>query len=55
MTLSAISIDQAHEQNNKVVKTDAIAILNDEDTLLEWEISGPSLSEIIKTFEYTNR
>ena len=48
---SAIGIDQAHEQNNKIVKTDggAIGILDDENALLEWAISGPYISEMLKS------
>ena len=46
---SATGIDQAHEQNNKVVKIDggAIGILDDGRALLQWAISGPVISEMM--------
>ena len=52
---SAIGIDQAHEQNNKVVKVDggAIGILDNEQALLEWALSGPYISNIIQNYDCT--
>ena len=40
---SAMGIDQAHEQKNRSVKVDggAIGIMDNESSLLEWELSGP--------------
>ena len=39
---SNMGANQAHEQNNKVIKADggAIGIFDDESALLEWAISG---------------
>ena len=36
-------IDQAHEQNNKLVKIDggAIGILENQNALLKWAVAGP--------------
>jgi len=50
---SAIGIDQAHEQNNAVVKGDggAIGLTEDNDALRRWNIVGPLLSELINEFE----
>ena len=44
--------NQAHEQNNKVIKADggAIGIFDDESALLEWAISGPQIFEILSEF-----
>ena len=41
--------DQAHEQNNKVIKADggAIGILDNEIVLLVWATSGPQISEML--------
>ena len=48
-----MGFDQAHEQNNKIVKVDggAIGILEDADTLLEWSLAGPYISQIINGSE----
>ena len=48
--LSAMGIDQAHEQNNKRVKVDggAIGIMDNESALLEWALSGPYIAEMIQ-------
>ena len=50
---SAVPIDQAHEQNNKVVKGDggAIGLTKDYTKLLRWMISGPEVSRVISEFE----
>ena len=49
---SAIGIDQAHEQNNKIVKTDggAIGIFENEQALLDWTITGPYVADMISNF-----
>ena len=46
---SNMGANQAHEQNNKVVKADggAISIFDSESALLEWAISGPQIFEIL--------
>ena len=50
---SCIAEDQAHEQNNEGIKGDggAIGILNSEEALLKWEISGPVLAKILEQGE----
>ena len=41
--------EQAHEQNNKKVKTyvGTVGILNSPSTLLKWAISGPEIMKLI--------
>ena len=50
---SAVLIDQAHEQNNKVLKGDggAIGLTGDYAKLLRWMISRPEVSRVITDFE----
>lgn len=50
---SAITIDQAHEQNNKVVKGDggAVGLLQNPKALLRWMVAGPELARLIEEFE----
>ena len=50
---SSIAIDQAHEQNNKVVKGDggAIRFLQNPKALLRWMVAGPELARVIGEFE----
>ena len=47
---SRMGIDQAHKQNNKIVKVDggAIGILDDEAALLKWAVAGPIISKMIE-------
>ena len=47
---SNIGIDQAHEQNNKLVKThgSAIGILENSNELLRWALSGPVVAELCR-------
>ena len=42
--------DQAHEQNNKIVKVDggAIGFLDQSQALLDWSTAGPYIAEIIQ-------
>ena len=46
---SAIAIDHAHEQNNKVVKGDggAIGLMQNTSELLRWMVSGPEIGRLI--------
>ena len=46
---SSMSIDQAHEQNIKVVKVDggAIDILENESFFLKWVVSGPVRNDLL--------
>ena len=50
---SSIAIDQAHEQNNKVVKGDggAVGFLQNPKALLRWMVAGPELARVIGEFE----
>ena len=50
---SSIAIDQAHEQNKKVVKGDggAVGLLQNPKALLRWMVAGPELSRVIGEFE----
>ena len=45
-----MGIDQAHEQNNKILKTDGevIGILDYPTALLKWTFWRPVISEILK-------
>ena len=54
---SAIAIDQAREQNNKVIKGDdgTVGLTEDESALQKWMVSGPEISRLIEQFEYDNR
>ena len=47
---SNISIDQAHEQNNKLVKIDsaAVSILDSPQALLKWSVAGPEITSMLK-------
>ena len=49
----SLPIDQAHEQNNKIVKGDrgAIGLTESSTQLLRWMVSGPDISRIITDFE----
>ena len=46
---SCISDDQTHKQNNKRFKGNgsAVGILDSEESLLKWAISGPVLTKIL--------
>lgn len=50
---SSIGIDQAHEQNNKIVKVDggAIGLLENDAALLNWAISSPIISDMLSQSE----
>lgn len=50
---SSIAIDQAHEQNNAVVKEDggAVGITENPAALRRWMLAGPEISRIINEFE----
>ena len=50
---SAISVDHAHEQNNRYVKDDggAIGLTEDSLQLLRWMIAGPEIAGAIAEFE----
>lgn len=50
---STMSVDQAHEQNNALVKGDggAIGLLDNESALLRWMITGPELARLLNEFQ----
>ena len=50
---SAIAIDQAHEQNNKIIKGDggAIGLTEDPSALRRWMVAGPEISRILEQLE----
>ena len=52
-SFSALPIDHAHEQNNKIVKGDggAIGLTESPTQLMRWMVSGPEMSRIINEFE----
>ena len=54
---SNIGVDQAHEQNNKLVKIDggAIDILDNPNALLRWAVAGPVISLICKDAESVSK
>lgn len=49
----SIPIDQAHEQNNKIVKGDGgeIGLTESSSQLLRWIVAGPEISRIIDEFK----
>ena len=50
---SALAIDQAHEQNNAVIKGDggAVGLTEDPGALRRWMVAGPELSSLIVRYE----
>ncbi len=50
---SSISEDQAHEQNNKLVKIDggAIGILDNHISMMKWMVAGPEISRLLHSFD----
>ena len=48
-----MAIDQAHEQNNALVKGDggAVGLTEDVQALRRWMISGPEIARIVHDFE----
>ena len=53
---SNIGVDQAHEQNNKLIKIDggAISILDNSKALLRWDVAGHIVAQICKDGEAIN-
>ena len=49
---SGIPIDQAHEQNNALIKGDggAVGLTNNPSALLRWMIAGPEVSRVVEEF-----
>jgi hypothetical protein len=54
---SSMGVDQAHEQNNKIVKVEggAIGILDNETALMKWMIGGPEIARLVKEFYGRNQ
>ena len=50
---SALAIDQAHEQNNAVIKGDggAIGLTEDPSALRRWMVAGPEVSRLVAGYE----
>ena len=50
---SAIAIDQAHEQNNAMVKGDggAVGLTENPNALHRWMLSGPEMARLVNEFE----
>ena len=50
---SAIPIDQAHEQNNEVVKDSggAVGLTENPSAFKKWMVSGPEQARLLKEFE----
>lgn len=54
---SAIAIDQAHEQNNALVKGDggAIGLTENPSALHRWMVSGPEMARLINEFQISDQ
>ena len=52
-TFSSVALDQAHEHNNRYVKSDGgvIGITENESALLRWMTSGPQICQLVKSYE----
>ena len=52
-TFSAIAIDQAHKQNNAIVKGNcgAVGLAENASALQHWMVSGPEMARIIEEFQ----
>ena len=50
---SAMAIDQAHEQNNSIVKGDggAVGLTQNPAALRRWMLAGPEITRLIQEFE----
>ena len=50
---SSMAEDQAHEQNNKLVKIDggAIGILDNQKALMKWMVAEPQIVEMLESFD----
>ena len=53
---SNMGADQAHDENEKVIKADgrAVGILDNESVLLKWATSGPHISEMLSDLSYNS-
>ena len=50
-----MAIDQAHKQNNALVKGDggAVGLTENPKALLRWMVAGPETARVIQQFEIT--
>jgi hypothetical protein len=50
---SALAINHAHEQNNKIVKGDggAVSLMENQRALLRWMVAGPEITRAVDDFE----
>ena len=50
---SAISLDQAHEQNNALVKGEggAVGLTESPSALLRWMVAGPEIARVVQEFQ----
>ena len=50
---SSIPIDQAHEQNNALLKGDggAVGVTDNRSALLHWMVAGPEVARAIESYE----
>ena len=50
---SSLPIDQAHEQNNKLVKIEggAVGILENHTSLMKWMVDGPEINKMLNAFD----
>lgn len=48
-----MTIDQAHEQNNAVIKGDggAIGLTEDSSALRRWMVAGPEISQFVTSYK----
>ena len=51
-SFSSIGINQAHEQNNKIVKVDggSIELLENDNVLLKWAVAYPIIGDMLEQF-----
>ena len=56
-SFSAIAIDQAHEQNNALVKGDggAIRLTENPSAFHQWMVSGPEMAPLINEFQISTK
>lgn len=49
---SAMALDQAHEQNNAIIKADggAIGVTEDPSALRRWMVAGPEVSRLLSVY-----
>ena len=50
----SLPVDQAHEQNNKLVKIEggAVGILENHTSLMRWIVAGPEINKMLNAFDF---